>query len=64
MAKRFSKRVVRKVKKILKPDETRDVIEKEFGDTRGNKTILQFDFRPHSINKPTVEIEYDYGEDK
>ena len=65
MAKRsFSKRVVRKIKRVLKPDELNDVIEKEFGDGQGNKTKLRFDFNPHPISEPTINIQYDYGDNK
>ena len=63
MAKRFSKRVVRKIKKILKPDETRDVIEKEFMDSHGNNVKFIFDFNPHTINKPTIEWQRKYGDE-
>lgn len=65
MAKRsFSKRVVQKIKRILKSSEINNIIEKEFGDDKGNKTKIRFDFNPHPINKPTIELQYDYGDNK
>jgi len=64
MAKNFSRKVIRKIKKILKPDEIQNVIEKEFSDSRGNKLKFRFDFNPHSPNKPTIQGGFKYGDDK
>lgn len=62
--KSFSRKIVRKIRKVLHRDEAENIIEKEFGDNKGNKTRLRFDFNPHPINKPTIELEYDYGDNK
>jgi len=61
--KRFSQRVVRKIKKVLSPDETRDVIEKEFVDSRNNTIKFRFDFRPHPITEPTIKWQRKYGDE-
>lgn len=63
MGKKFSKRIKRTIKKFLNPQEMRDVIEKEFGDNKGNKTKIRFDFSPHPISEPTFKLEYEYGKD-
>ena len=62
--KSFSKRIVRKIKKRLTPDETQNIIEKEFTDSHNNKHKLRIDFNPHSQKEPTIETYIDYGEDK
>lgn len=62
--KRFSKRVTRKTQRKVKPEEVNNIIEKDFVDSRGNKSILKFDFNPHPINKPTIQTFIDYGDNK
>jgi len=64
MAKRFSRRVTRRKKTKLKPNEVNSVIEKVFIDSRGNKSILKFDFNPHKTSEPTIQGGFNYGDDK
>ena len=64
MAKRFSRRITRKIKKILKENEARNIIEKEFTDSHGNKSKLILDFNPHATKEPTIQGGFNYGEDK
>lgn len=65
MAKRsFSKRVVRKIKRVLKPDEAQNIIETEFSDSHNNKIRFRVDFNPHPIDEPTFRWQRDYGENK
>lgn len=61
MAKRFSKKQTKRTKVRLTPREAENIIEKEFTDDKGNKTKLRFDFNPHPIGKPTIELDYEYG---
>lgn len=60
--KSFRKRVTRKTQRKIKPDEVNSVIEKTFIDSRGNKSILRFDFNPHPISKPTIQLDANYGD--
>ena len=62
--KSFRKRVTRKTQRKIKPDEVNSVIEKNFIDSRGNKSILRFDFNPHPISTPTIYGGFDYGDNK
>lgn len=62
--RKFSRRTTKKTKVKLNPNEVRDVIEREFGDDKGNKTKLRFDFRPHPIKEPIIQLDYDYGDKK
>ena len=65
MARRsFSKRIVRKIKRMLKPDEAKNIIEREFTDSHGNKSRLILDFNPHKPSEPTIQGGYNYGENK
>lgn len=65
MAKRsFSRRVVRKIKRILKPDEAKNIIEKEFEDSHNNKIKFRFDFNPHSTEEPTIKWQRNHGDNK
>ena len=61
--RRHSKSTTKRTKIRLSPKETQDVIEKEFGDSKGNKTIIRLDFRPHSIKEPTIQLDYEYSKD-
>ena len=62
MTKRYSKQTTKKTTVKLSPKEAEDIIEKEFGDTEGNKTKIRFDFNPHPIDEGTINIYYDYGD--
>ena len=62
--KSFSKRVTRKIKRVLKENEARNIIQKEFLDSQGNKSKLILDFNPHSPKEPTVQGGFNYGENK
>lgn len=66
MAKRsFSRRVYRKIKKLLSPKNAEDIIKREFEDSRGNKHELNFNFRPHSPNDGgDIRLKYNQGENK
>ena len=62
MARRsFSKRVTRKIKKTLKPNEAQNIIEREFTDSHDNKHRFRMDFNPHSPSEPTIEWKVNYG---
>ena len=45
-------------------DEMDNIIEKEFTDSRGNKSKIRLDFNPHSPKEPTVQGGYNYGDEK
>ena len=62
MAKSFRKRIVKKIKRVLRRDEAKNIIEKEFTDSKGNKSKIIIDFNPHSIKEPTIQGGYDYGD--
>ena len=62
MGKRFSKRTTRKTKVRLNPNYLQNIIEKEFTDSKGNKSIIRFDFNPHPISEPSIQLDYKYGE--
>lgn len=65
MVKRsFSKRVVKKIKRVLRLDEAKNMIEKEFSDIRDNKIKFRFDFNPHPANEPTIKWQRQYGENE
>ena len=53
----FSKRVVRRIKRMLSPKDAEEIIRQEFEDSRGNKSRVIYDVRPHSPNKPTIEMQ-------
>ena len=60
--KSFTKRVVRRIKRTLSPDEAQNVIEKEFESKKGDKLKFRFDFNPHSPKEPTIEGGFNYGD--
>ena len=62
--KSFRKRVINRIRRTLRMDEADNIIEKEFTDSRGNKSKLRFDFNPHSPKEPTIETYIDYGDNK
>jgi hypothetical protein len=64
MTRKFSKRITRRIKKIIKENEARNIIEKEFTDNRGNKVRLRFDFNPHPIDEPTIKWQRQYGDNE
>ena len=63
MGKKFSKKTTKKYRVKLLPRDIDNIIEKEFGDSRGNKTRFRIDFRPHSIEEPTIDLKYEYSEE-
>ena len=62
--KSFSRKIVRKIRKVLHRDEAQDMIEKEFSDSHNNKIKFRFNFSPHPINEPTIKWQRDYGDNK
>ena len=65
MARRsFSKRVTRKLKRIIKQNELQNIIEREFIDSHNNKVQLKFDFNPHNFNEPTFRWQRQYGDNE
>lgn len=62
--KSFRKRVINRIRRTLRMNEMNNVIEKEFTDSRGNKSKLRLDFNPHLPKDPTIELQYDYGDNK
>ena len=60
--KSFRKRVIKKIKRTLQMNEMQNIIEKEFTDSKGNKSKLRFDFNPHSPKEPTIQLDYKYGD--
>ena len=62
MAIRITRRKSKKTKVRLQPNEARNVIEKEFADSRGNKVKLRVNLNPHSPKEPTVDWQRKYGE--
>ena len=62
MARKFSKRITRKTRVKLSPQQASNIIEEEFADTRGNKFRFRITGKPHKPNKPTIEREIQYND--
>lgn len=56
MAKKYSKRITRKTKIKLSPEQADKIIQAEFTDSKGNKTYVDFNVTPHNPFKtPTIQ---------
>lgn len=62
MGKRFSRRTTRRTQRKIKPEEVNNIIERNFIDSRGNKSTIRFDFNPHKPSEPTIQGGFNYGD--
>jgi len=62
MARKFSKKITRKIRVRLSPREATNIIEEEFADTRGNKFRFRVTGKPHKPSKSTIEREIQYND--
>lgn len=63
MAKRYSRKIVRKKTYKLSPKESSEIIKQEIIDSRGNRHQLNFKFKPHLPNKEgDMQLRYKQGE--
>ena len=61
--KSFTKRVFRRIKRIISPKDAEEIIKKEFSDSHGNQMNMSIDVKPQSPNKPTIEWNRNYNEE-
>lgn len=65
MAKRYSKRTVRKTRVRLSPRDAEDIIKQEFTDENKNRHILRFRFKPHSpIQEGDMQLKYNQNNEQ
>lgn len=64
MAKRYSRKIVRKKTYKLSPKEASEIIKQEIIDSRGNRHIFKMDIKPHRPSKPTIEGTVEYKDEQ